>query len=97
MGWFFGFKLHILINDKGELMAVKITRGNRDDRGPLKSMTKGLKGKILADKGYISKDLFNCLCKQGLHLITGIRRNMKNYLLPFINKLLLRKRFETSA
>lgn len=93
MGWFFGFKLHVIINDKGELMAVKITPGNEDDRPPLEEMAKPLKGKVLADKGYISKKLFDRLWKQGLHLITGIKKNMKNHLMPLIDKLLLRKRF----
>ena len=93
MGWFFGFKLHVVINHKGEIMAIKITPGNADDRSPLEGMVAGLEGKLLADKGYISKDLFARLWRQGLHLITGIRRNMKNYLMPAFDKLLLRKRF----
>lgn len=93
MGWFFGFKLHVVINHKGELMAVKITPGNTDDREPLANMVEGLKGKLLADKGYISKKLFDKLWENGLHLITGIRKNMKNYLMPLMDKLLLRKRF----
>lgn len=93
MGWFFGFKLHVVMNNKGELMAVKITPGNTDDRAPLEAMTAGLQGKLLADKGYISKKLFARLWKQGLHLLTGIRKNMKNYLMPMFDKLLLRKRF----
>lgn len=93
MGWFFGFKLHVVMNHKGELMAVKITPGNTDDRAPLTDLVEGLEGKLLADKGYISKKLFNRLWRQGLHLITGIRKNMKNYLMPIMNKLLLRKRF----
>ena len=92
MGWFFGFKLHVVMNNRGELMAIKITPGNTDDRAPLAEMVAGLKGKLLADKGYISKKLFANLWKQGLHLITGFRRNMKNYLMPIIDKLLLRKR-----
>lgn len=93
MGWFFGFKLHLVINHKGEIMAVKITPGNTDDRVPLKSMVGGLEGKLLADKGYISNKLFAELWQQGLHLITGIRRNMRNHLMPLIDKRLLRKRF----
>ena len=72
MGWFFGFKLHIIVNDKAEIMAVKITRGNADDRKPVKAMTKGLKGKLYADKGYMSKPLFADLWQDGLQLITGI-------------------------
>lgn len=93
MGWFFGFKLHIVINDLGELMAVHITPGNTDDRKPLDVLTKGLKGKLLADKGYISHKWFKKLWQKGLHILVGIRKNMKNYLLPLYNKFLMRKRF----
>ncbi len=78
MGWFFGFKLHIVINNKGQVMAVKITAGNTDDRKPLEAMVADLDGQLFADKGYISKALFKRLWQRGLHLITGIRRNMKN-------------------
>ena len=93
MGWFFGFKLHIVINHKGQIMAVKITPGNTDDRAALGDMVKHLQGKCYADKGYIGKKIFTELWGHGLHLITGIRRNMKNNLMPFIDKVLLRKRF----
>lgn len=93
MGWFYGFKLHVVINHKGEIMAIRITRANTDDRSPLDAMTKELKGKILADKGYISKTLFVVLWRRGLHLLTGIRKNMKNHLMPLLDKLLLQKRF----
>jgi hypothetical protein len=93
MGWFFGFKLHVIINDKAEIMAVKITPGNADDRKPVKAMTKGLKGKLYADKGYISKSLFADLWREGLQLITGIRKNMRNYLMPVFDKFMLRARF----
>ena len=93
MGWFYGFKLHLVMNNRGEIMAVKITPGNVDDRAPLAEMTRNLHGKILADKGYISQKLFAELWQRGLHLIVGIRKNMKNYLMPMFDKLLLRKRF----
>lgn len=93
VGWFFGFKLHVVMNHAGEIMAIRITPANTDDRAVFDDMTGELKGKILADKGYISKDLFKTLWHRGLHLITGIRRNMKNCLMPLIDKLLLRKRF----
>jgi Transposase DDE domain len=82
MGWFYGFKLHIVINHKAELVAVKITPGNADDRKPLPAMTEGLLGKLFADKGYLSKALFEQLGQQGLQLITGIRKTMRNYLMP---------------
>lgn len=94
MGYFFGFKLHIVINDKGELLNFVITPGNTDDREPLKnkSFIKALKGKLYADKGYISKQLTQVLFLDGLHLITSIRNNMKNVLMELKDKILLRKR-----
>ena len=93
--WFYGFKLHIIINDRSEIVAIRITKGNVDDRKAFEEMVikKGLKGKVYADKGYISKSLFTKLYKTGLQLITGIRRNMKNYLLPILDKIMLKKRF----
>lgn len=93
MGWFFGFKLHMVINHKGALVGIHITPGNVDDRAPLAKLTAGLKGILLADKGYISKEWFEKLWKKGLHILVGIRKNMKNYLMPLFDKLLLRKRF----
>ena len=82
MGWFFGLKLHFVINHKGQIMAVKITPGNTADSTVLDEMTRHLAGKLYADKGYIGQDLFKTLWQRGLHLITGIRRNMPNYLMP---------------
>lgn len=93
MGWFFGLKLHLVINHKGSIIAVKITPGNVDERTVLDEMTRHLKGNLYADKGYISQNLFQTLYQRGLKLITGIRRNMKNYLMPLIEKIMLRKRF----
>ncbi len=75
------------------LMGLHITPGNVDDRAPLLKMADGLMGILLADKGYISKEKFQKLWKKGLHILVGIRRNMKNYLLPLYNKLLMRKHF----
>ena len=91
MGWLFGFKLHMVINSKGEVMAIKFTAGNTDDRKPFDTMTAALEDRIVGDS-YISGHLFQELWKRGLHLITGIRRNMKNFLMPLLYKLLLRKR-----
>lgn len=93
MGWFYGLKLHLVINHKGSIVAVKITPGNVDERTVLDEMTRHLKGILFADKGYISQHLFKALYERGLKLITGIKRNMKNYLMPLIEKLMLRKRF----
>lgn len=91
-GWFFGFKVHLIINDRGELLAVKFTAGNVDDREPVPPMAKGLTGKLFGDKGYISQRLFNQLWRQGLQLVTRIKKNMKNRLMPLWDKILLRKR-----
>uniref|UniRef100_UPI00404A9CF9 IS982 family transposase n=1 Tax=Fulvivirga sp. TaxID=1931237 RepID=UPI00404A9CF9 len=94
MGYFFGFKLHIVINDKGEILNFVITPANTDDREPLKkpSFLKNLKGKLYADKGYINQEITRILFIDGLHLITNIRNNMKNVLMELKDKILLRKR-----
>jgi len=92
IGWFFGFKLHLVINDKGELMAFSITTANVDDRKPAVNLVKTLIGKLVGDKGYISKKLSATLLAQGLNLITKVKKNMKNCFMPLIDKLLLRKR-----
>jgi Transposase DDE domain len=91
-GWFYGLKLHLVINHKGEIMALKITPGNTADSAVLDEITERLTGKVCADKGYIGRALFRKLWQRGLHLITGIRRNMKNHLMPIGDKLMLRKR-----
>lgn len=92
MGWFFGFKLHLVINERGELLGVVLTPGNVDDRQPLGTLTKRLSGKLFGDKGYISAEWFARLWEQGVQLITTIRANMKNRLMPLVDKILLRKR-----
>jgi hypothetical protein len=92
MGYFFGFKLHLIINEKGEFIALKITKGNVDDRTPVIELTKDLVGTIYSDKGYIKQNLFVTLYEKGLKLIHGIKKNMKNKLLTLKDKILLRKR-----
>ena len=94
MGWFHGFKLHIIINDKGELLDFLISQASTDDRTPIKqdNFLKKIFGKLYADKGYISKELTELLFNQGLHLVTGIKNNMKNVLMTMRDKILLRKR-----
>jgi hypothetical protein len=57
MGWFFDFKLHFVINDRGELLAVRVTPGNVDDRKPVVALVKRLFGKLFGDKGYLPKPL----------------------------------------
>ena len=94
MGYFYGFKLHFIINDKGEILSFVITPGNVDDRESLKDkkFIEKIKGKLYADKGYISQKITEVLFVDGLHLITHIRNNMKNVLMEMKDKILLRKR-----
>jgi hypothetical protein len=94
IGWFYGFKLHSVINDKGEIIGFLITQGNVDDRDPLlaSNMLKNVWGKLFGDKGYLSQKLFEALFVDGIHLITKIRSNMKNSLMTLSDKIFLRKR-----
>jgi hypothetical protein len=92
VGWYFGFKLHLIINDRGQLLAFALTQGNVDERKPLPQMAKGLFGKLFGDRGYVSQELFEQLYSQGLELIAKRRKNMKNSLVKLIDKILLRKR-----
>jgi hypothetical protein len=93
LGWFYGFKLHLVINEYGEVLAFTLTPGNVDDRKPIPQMVKWLFGKLFGDKGYLSQPLLETLLEHGLHLITGIRANMQNRLMLMSDKLLLRKRY----
>lgn len=92
MGWHYGFKLHLIVNDRGELLAFKLTAGNVDDRAPVLDMTQDLIGKLFGDRGYISQDLFEQLYKQGLELVTRYKKKMKQKLVKLMDKILLRKR-----
>jgi hypothetical protein len=87
-----GFKLHLVINECGELLGVTFTPGNVEDRVPVPSLTRRIAGKLFGDKGYISAALFRSLWERGIQLITSIRKNMKNTLMPLMDKILLRKR-----
>ena len=84
MGWFFGFKLHLIINDKGEILNFMFTPGNVDDREPLKQtkFLKNIKGKLCADKGYIGQTLFENLFLNGIQLITKVKNFNKNLWVP---------------
>ena len=94
MGWFYGFKLHITCNDKGEIMSFVLTPGNVDDRNPLteSSLLEKIFGKLFADKGYISKTLFDKLFVDGIHLFTTVRNNMKDRYMTNNDRIILRKR-----
>ena len=94
MGWFFGFKLHLICNEKGELLNFMITPGDIDDRKPLeyKAFVEYIFGKLVGDRGYISRNLFERLFVDGIQLITKLKSNMKGALMSVSDKLLLRKR-----
>ena len=92
MGWHYGFKLHLIINDRGELLAFKLTPGNVDDRVPVPDLAQDLFGKLFGDRGYISQPLFEKLFEQGLQLITNHKKHMKQKLVKLIDKIMLRKR-----
>lgn len=94
IGWFMGFKLHLIINDKGEILDFLLTPANVDDRKPLKELNfhKRIFGKFFGDKGYISKDLFEQMFVDGVHLVTKIKKNMKNSMMLLADKIHLKKR-----
>jgi hypothetical protein len=91
-GWFYGFKLHLIINEKGEILAFQLTPGNVADVVVAESLSKGIFGKLFGDKAYISAELTQQLLKQGLELFTTLRSNMKQKLMKLTDKVLLRKR-----
>ena len=93
MGWFYGFKLHLITNECGDLLNVVLTPGNVDDRKPVPSLAKVLFGKLFGDRGYISKDLAQHLRETlNVQLITRLRKNMKNQLMLLQDNILLRRR-----
>lgn len=97
MGWFYGFKLHLVVNEKGDLVSFFMTPGNVPDNNTetvtkLVDNAKALVGKLFGDRGYISQNLFAALWEQGTQLVTGIRKNMKNRLMPLMDKIMLRGR-----
>lgn len=94
MGWYFGFKLHLLCNERGELPNFMLTKANVDDRNEcvFNRLSDNVFGKLYADKGYISQNLFQTLFSRGIHIVTGLKSNMKNKLMSFYDKIMLRKR-----
>lgn len=93
IGWFFGFKLHLLFNDRSESVKVALTVGNVNDRKPVPAMGKRLFGKIFADRVHLSKALFQELLDIfSIQLISKLKKNMKNQFMPLVDKILLRTR-----
>lgn len=91
-GWFYGFKLHLIINDSGEILAYMLTPGNIDDRVPVPELSKDIFGKLFGDKGYISQELFQKLFDKGVQIVTRLKKNMKNKIMNLADKILLRSR-----
>ncbi|MCI6897883.1 MAG: IS982 family transposase, partial [Prevotella sp.] len=93
MGWYFGFKLHLICNERGELLNFMLTKANVDDRNTdvFNRLSDNVFGKLFADKGYISHGLFERLFNDGIEIVTGLKCNMKNKLMPLYDKILLRK------
>jgi hypothetical protein len=93
-GWFYGFKLHLVINEYGEIISFTVTPGNVDDRNQkvINHLIKNLYGKLFGDKGYISKNLFKKLYTRGIYLFTKTKKNMIKTILNVEDKLLLNKR-----
>lgn len=92
MGWFYGFKLHAIINSKGELIRLKLTPGNVDDRKPMPTLCKGLFGQLFADKGYLAQWLTQELAGQDIQLITTLKKKMKPVPRTDFEKAILRRR-----
>jgi len=91
-GWFFGFKLHLILNTQGDIVRLLITPGNTSDLEPVPNLTEGLLGKLIGDKGYLSQAVFDQLFARGLTMVTKIRKNMKNRLMEIQDKIMLYKR-----
>lgn len=92
MGWFYGFKLHLVINHTGDLLDVALTPGNVDDRKPLRKFAERLHGSLYGDRGYISKNLREALSEQGVNLVYKVRKNMEPLDLSVSDEVLLKKR-----
>jgi hypothetical protein len=91
-GWFYGFKLHLVINELGQIHSAKLTEGNVDDRVPVPKLVRHLTGLLFGDKGYIKSELFNSLYSKDLKLVTGIKKTMKNMPMILFEKQMLKKR-----
>ena len=93
MGWFYGFKLHLIVNYRGEIVAASLTAANVHDTKPIPELAKGLTDRLYADKGYISKALAGKLAEDGITLITNVRKNMKAKAVSLWDRAMLSKRF----
>jgi len=93
MGWFYGFKLHLVVNHHGEIVAEKVTTGNVHDTQPVRELAEGLTDKLYGDKGYLSKALEADLLDKGVSLITTVRKNMKAKAISLWDRAMLSRRY----
>jgi hypothetical protein len=93
MGWFYGFKLHLVVNHHGEIVAAKVTTGNVHDTQPVRELAEGLTDKLYGDKGYLSKALEADLLDKGVSLITTVRKNMKAKAISLWDRAMLSRRY----
>lgn len=91
-GWFYGFKVHLVIAHTGEILAVNVTAGNVDDRKPVLSLMESVFGMVYADKGYVSEQLRDILETQQVRFVAKPRKNMKKSELTEFDKVMLRHR-----
>ena len=94
MGWFYGFKVHLIVSEKGDLLAFNISQGNKSDKNRLlvNKMCENLSGKLFADNGYVSSPLRKELKEKDVTLVTRVNANMKNKLMTMEDRILLNKR-----
>ncbi len=93
MGWFYGFKLHLIVNHLGEIVAAKVTTANVHDTKPVEELAQHLPDKLYGDKGYLSKALQTNLFDKGVTLITTVRKNMKAKAMSLWDRAMLSRRF----
>lgn len=96
MGWFYGFRLHIICNELMQILKLKITTGIGDERKILETMWSDIFGMIIADAGYVSKKLEKKALSLGKFFLTGTRANMRKIMTEAEHQLLkLRQLAET--
>ena len=84
-------QLHLVINEHGEIISYMLSTGNASDLSAVSYLTRNCFGQLFGNKGYLSQSKFDKLYEKGVQLITKIRKNIKNKLMPMMDKLLLKK------
>ena len=92
MGWFFGFKLHLVINNFGEIMSAGLSKANVDDGKPVPKLVESLKGWLFGDKGYLGQTFMEKLKEQSIDIFTKVKKNMAKRVMDTSQKFYLSKR-----